>query len=96
MPDLSEYSEICTDAFCFLLLYSLDEDESVSGLHQEHVRLSGSTGTKMAQSNLRIEIEQPQVFFYFQKDKKCLHPCLLSSVIFFTCFPTFLIDEDTE
>lgn len=64
-----------------LLLYSLDE--SVSGLHQEHGRLSGSTATKMAQSNVRIEIEQPQVFFYFPKDKKMFTSVSLSSVFFY-------------
>lgn len=39
----------------------------------------------MAQSDLRIEIEQPQVFFYFPNDKNvyiCVIPCS-SSVIFY-------------
>uniref|UniRef100_A0A673H840 Transmembrane protein 63B n=1 Tax=Sinocyclocheilus rhinocerous TaxID=307959 RepID=A0A673H840_9TELE len=46
------------------------------------------TGTKMAQSDLRNEIEPPRVFFYFPNDKNvyiCVFPC--SSSVIFTCFP---------
>lgn len=49
------------------------------------------TGSKMAQSDLRIEIEQPQVFFYFPNDNHvyiCVFPC--SSSVICTCFPSGL------
>lgn len=44
------------------------------------------TGTKMATSKLRNEIEQPQVFFYFPKDKKMFTSAYLSSVLFLPVF----------
>lgn len=56
------------------------------------------TGSKMAQSDLRIEIEQPQVFFYFPNDNHvyiCVFPCS-SFVLVFLRDCTFLIDEDTK
>jgi len=87
------YSEICTDGFHFCLFFvtvfsgwrwicyrfASRTRSTTNWIHQV-------TGTKMAPSNLRNEIEQPQVFFYFPKDKKNVYICVFVICHFFYLF----------